>query len=211
MRLVVRPIETWPGALTPERDREPSRFRARWQATVDLLGREVANLDGDEVVLQAAVTERDCRIDGWIRAGATPSHPGVIVSFESRHGPLRYWTDRFGWGGPSHLPAWQANVRAIALGLEALRSVDRYGIGRAGEQYVGYRALGAGPGEDHQPMTRDEALWMLARHSGMTRPDVAECPDKAYRLAAHDLHPDRGGDPDDFRRLGEARRLVEAR
>ncbi len=207
MRLSVRPIETWPGDLTPEAEREPSRFRANWLATVELLGREVANLDGEEVVLQAAVRERDCRIDGWIRADAVPSHPGVIVSFDSRHGPLRYWTDRFGWGGQRHLPGWQANVRAIALGLEALRSVDRYGIARAGEQYVGYRQLTAGAAS---PMTRDEALWMLARHSGMTRPEVAENPAKAYRSAAHELHPDRGGDPEDFRRLRRARELVEA-
>lgn len=35
---------------------------------------------------------------------------------------------------------WQHNVRSIALGLEALRAVDRYGISRRGEQYAGFRA-----------------------------------------------------------------------
>jgi hypothetical protein len=35
---------------------------------------------------------------------------------------------------------WQHNVRSIALGLAALRAVDRYGISRRGEQYAGYRA-----------------------------------------------------------------------
>lgn len=40
---------------------------------------------------------------------------------------------------------WQHNVRSIALGLEALRAVDRYGISRRGEQYAGFRgALPAG-------------------------------------------------------------------
>jgi hypothetical protein len=40
---------------------------------------------------------------------------------------------------------WQHNVRSIALGLEALRAVDRYGITRKGEQYAGFRAaLSAG-------------------------------------------------------------------
>lgn len=34
---------------------------------------------------------------------------------------------------------WQHNVRSIALGLEALRAVDRYGISRRGEQYAGFR------------------------------------------------------------------------
>jgi len=35
---------------------------------------------------------------------------------------------------------WQHNVRSIALGLQALRAVDRYGISRRGEQYSGFRA-----------------------------------------------------------------------
>lgn len=35
---------------------------------------------------------------------------------------------------------WQHNVRSIALGLEALRAVDRYGITRRGQQYAGFRA-----------------------------------------------------------------------
>jgi hypothetical protein len=35
---------------------------------------------------------------------------------------------------------WQHNIRSIALGLEALRAVDRYGISRRGEQYAGFRA-----------------------------------------------------------------------
>lgn len=35
---------------------------------------------------------------------------------------------------------WQHNVRSIALGLQALRAVDRYGISRRGEQYAGFKA-----------------------------------------------------------------------
>lgn len=35
---------------------------------------------------------------------------------------------------------WEHNVRSIALGLQALRAVDRYGISRRGEQYAGFRA-----------------------------------------------------------------------
>lgn len=41
---------------------------------------------------------------------------------------------------------WQHNIRSIALGLEALRAVDRYGISRRGEQYAGFRAA-LTPGE----------------------------------------------------------------
>jgi hypothetical protein len=34
---------------------------------------------------------------------------------------------------------WQDNLRAVALGLEALRRVERYGIAQRGEQYAGWR------------------------------------------------------------------------
>lgn len=38
---------------------------------------------------------------------------------------------------------WQDNLRAIALGLEALRKVERYGITRGTEQYTGWKMLTA--------------------------------------------------------------------
>jgi hypothetical protein len=60
-----------------------------------------------------------------------------VVAFNARaiRGAPRllYACDRF-W-------RWQHNLRAIALGLEALRLVERYGIGDAHQQYAGYRAL----------------------------------------------------------------------
>ena len=59
-----------------------------------------------------------------------------MVAFESKHGPLKYATDVF-----DH---WHANLRAIALGLEALRKVERYGITQRGEQYTGFRTWNSG-------------------------------------------------------------------
>lgn len=41
---------------------------------------------------------------------------------------------------------WQHNVRSIALALQALRAVDRYGVTRRAEQYRGWGKLPA-PGE----------------------------------------------------------------
>ena len=36
-RLIARPIDAWPGQLTPDHDRELARFSAPWSDTVDLL------------------------------------------------------------------------------------------------------------------------------------------------------------------------------
>jgi hypothetical protein len=78
-------------------------------------------------VLQVDLAERDIRVDGLPRSNARyGSHPGAIVSFDSRRGPLRYATDEF--------TEWKANLRAVALSLKALRDVDRYGVSKRGEQ-----------------------------------------------------------------------------
>ena len=213
--LIARPIgDDWPGELTPDDERKFSRFDASWSATVDLLCREVEMLGGDEVVLQLAISERDCRNDGWIRADARPAHPGAIVSFESRHGPLRYSTDRFkgtGYGG--RLPSWQANVRAIALGLEALRTVDRYGIGHGGEQYRGWNALPpATPmGAAMTAETAAQILIDVTDAWDLQAPEVignADLIQQLYRSAAAATHPDRGGDPAEFRRVTDARDIL---
>lgn len=219
MRLIARPIDEWPDRhLTPDSARSFSRFSASWTDTVDILDRELHHLGASEAVLQLAITERECRLDGWIRANAKPEHPGVIISFESVHGPLRYWTDEFKWGGSGHLPGWQANVRAIALGLEALRKVDRYGIARRGEQYRGWNALPPGTPMPPGKMTVDEAVEVLidagsaieirtgeARDLVRTDPTVIG---NLYRAAARLHHPDAGGDPAMFRRITEARDLL---
>src|SRR5690606_5164123 len=87
--------------------------------------------------------EDDIRLDGLPRANARPGHQGVVLAFDSKYGPLKYATDTF--------DRWQDNLRAIALGLESLRRVDRYGITKRGEQYTGWRQLPAG-GESEPPM-----------------------------------------------------------
>lgn len=48
-------------------------------------------------------------------------------------------TDLFCGAGSLH-----ANLHAIALGLEALRAVDRHGITSSAEQYAGFAQLTAG-------------------------------------------------------------------
>ena len=177
MNVRFRPITLWPAEFAGPREwTDP--FRAGWSATLDKLQFELEKLGASEVVIEAFFSESEIRLDGWPRSGARPSKPGVIVSFDSRHGPLRYGTERY--------PTYQANVRAIALGLEALRKVDRYGIGKRGEQSQGWKALGAGGGD-------------VERGRELIREHGSE------RAALMATHPDRGGDPDDFRAVQAAR------
>jgi hypothetical protein len=202
--MVFRPLLAWPGE--PTRCRKASQFSSPYPATLELLERELGMLGARDAVLQLALTEADIRTDGLPRANARPAHPGVVVSFESRHGPLQYATDVF--------DDWRDNLRAIALSLEALRRVDRYGISKRGEQYTGWRALPAG-GNGHQ-RDRSESARFILRCAGLADDEVnvagvldGTSLHAVYRLAARRAHPDAGGSNAAFSELEQARRAVE--
>jgi hypothetical protein len=185
-----KPIERWPGKLELPFNRRHSPFRTAWSNTLDLLDREIANLRGKQVVIQMALTDADIRLDGRPRAQARPEHPGVIVSFNSKWGPIQYATDAF--------HDWQDNVRAIALSLEALRKVDRYGVSKRGEQYTGWKALPPGSATEQEQaledMTREEAEEIIGEFGGGRVNDALKA-----------THPDHGGDPEDFAKVQRAR------
>lgn len=152
-----RPLQ-WDRPRTPV-DQRRSRwpFKAGWSDTLNLLQRELGYLDARNCVLEADFREYDLRQDGMPRANARqPDFPGVRIAFDSKHGPLVYATDTHDF--------WQHNVRAIALSLEALRSVDRYGVTKRAEQYTGWKAIGSGPtAMPAGPMSREEAAKHIAQ------------------------------------------------
>lgn len=163
-----------------------SPFRASWSATVEMLADELRHHGAQRTVLEVDIRERDLRLDGLPRANVTAGSPGVVLSFEatrvSGRPHLRYEVATF--------TDWQDNVRAVAMGLRALRAVDRYGVTRRGEQYAGWKQLPAGVGTDGN-VDRGRAL--IAAAGG----DV--------KAALHAAHPDHDGDPDDFRDVIAAR------
>lgn len=186
--ITFRPIDEWPGEMTRNRRRAP--FRTTWGTTIKLLERELSMLGARLVVFQIAVDERDLRIDGKPRAQARATHPGVILAFESKWGPLKYAVDAF--------DRWEDNVRAIALAMEALRKVDRYGVTKRGEQYTGWKALPVSTDPADAIQTREQAHDYLQQRWGG---DV--------KKALMETHPDRGGDSDEFRRVTRARELTK--
>lgn len=213
MQYTVRPISdrTW---LNPGR-RTRSRFTASWTDTLTLLCREVDALRGRDVVLEIDVEEKHIRRDGKIRADARPTDPGVVVAFESKHGPLLYRCDSYNrpaWGARD-IPVWQANVRAIALTLEALRAVDRYGATETGQQYAGFKALPAGRAMPASHMTSDYARRLVLALAGEDEwphhPDTVRVVLKRARRAAHPDH--NGGDHSEWDELEQAATVLGIR
>lgn len=196
--LTVDPIGEWPGTLTVARRR--SDFASTWTQTLELLDRETRMLGRKNVRLQVAIPPQHFRLDGRPRTTAKAEHPGVILTLDSRHGALSYPCDTF--------DGWQDNVRAIALALEALRKVDRYGVTRGGEQYRGFLALDAAPALSVHEAWR--LLWGAAGYdvatvpTGMSPRIAAEVVRKAKRRT----HPDTGGNAEAFPRVTEAERFL---
>ena len=193
MNYTTRPLSdrTW---LRPSGTRQQSRFDSTWTSTLDLLSREIDHLDGRQVVLEVDVPDRGIRIDGQLRADARAETPAVVVAFESKHGPMQYRCDRFVEPSWRRGVDWQQNVRAIALTLEALRAVDRYGAVDTGQQYAGFKALPAGRSMPASHMTRQRAIAILASYVGVP-PDhlnlEAESLRSTWRRARREAHPDR--------------------
>lgn len=205
--LKVGPIGEWPGSLS--RERRVSNFSATLTHTLRLLDREIYNLvdtkaQQDSAELLIAIPAGAFRIDGRPYANAKAEHPGVIFSIESRHGHLSYPCDTF--------TTWQDNLRAIALALEALRKVDRYGVTKRGEQYRGFLALEstAAPAGF---ATADDALTFLGKYTGLGLAEmksIVGAPARALRRAQRETHPDAGGDAATFQRVSLAEAKLRA-
>ena len=184
MQYTFRPLPGWP--YPPTKPRKAAKFKVRrqgadgyvrqvrtpWVQTLADLDAEIRWLAGKDVMFGVGLSARDIRLDGMPRADARPfNHPGVEISFDSKFGRLTYATDQF--------TDWQDNVRAIALSLEALRAVDRYGVSKRGQQYAGWAQLTAGAPDPERGR-------VLVEHAG------------SLAKAMFQYHPDHGGDQRDM-------------
>jgi hypothetical protein len=186
-----RPL-VWTGPRTPVgKRRSRYTFKAGWQDTLYKLEYELDQLKATEIVIEADFREDQIRIDGWPKSNQAPIYAGVKVSFNTPNlGRLEYATDVCEF--------WQHNVRSIALGLEALRAVDRYGITSGRQQYTGFKALPSANGD-----RRPAAVWVakLVYEVGESQRTAVttllsgshEDRRKIINMAKRKAHPDTGG------------------
>jgi hypothetical protein len=214
-------MRKWPGELRAGAGRWRPPFKAGWTETLKLLDRELERVGAREATIEIALHEMQfSRRTGLPFADADPPHPGVVVRFaklvKTRQGktmlPLVFKCDTYS--------TWKGNLRAIAIALEDLRRIDRYGVtSEAGDQWAGFKSL-PGPGPAHDAIaTVEQAAAFLADASVDFRgrrqaviDDPAARRD-AYRLAAAAVHPDayRGADgPELWARLQAAKALLDA-
>jgi hypothetical protein len=92
------------------------------------------------------------------------------------------------------------NLAAIAHHIEALRAVDRYGVGFLEQAFAGYTALPPAVGHDWRQT-------LGFRSDELVSPKVIEA---RFRERAKRAHPDVGGDPREMARLNAARDVALA-
>lgn len=193
------------------RQRRHSPFKATFSATLKALEKELRHLGAKDVVIEADCERDQLRLDGLLRVGARLRSPGIVLSFNSKSGPLRFPCDTY----MSH----ESNLRAITLSLAALRTVDRYGVTKKAEQYQGWQAL---PPTNTEEFTSPEAAivsilhfanathlkpaTILAEANAQLRSDMIR---EVWKVAMKKNHPDTGGDPQAAATINRAMQYLE--
>lgn len=181
-------------------------LRANWSKAFTKLRYELARIKATDVVLEAGYKPTQLRNDGWPMATASPEHSAVRVWFKAKRQSLCFQYD--GWRDV------EMNVYMIALTLERLRAVERYGCTQSDEQYRGWSQLPPGTGKG--PIVADEfgsangARLFLAETAGVPlHRDVIDA--DLYRAAARRAHPDQGGTNELMAKVNRAKEYIENR
>lgn len=137
---------------------------------------ELERLGAKGAVLSTNVS---LRLDGRPRSDEAPRDPGVAVYFSFKGKATVLAADRY--------LTVADNIAAIAGHIEALRRIERYGVGTIEQALAGYRSLPADTA----------ANWRAVFGFAVDKTPTLEQLDTAYKDAAKKHHPDRPGGSDE--------------
>ena len=195
---------------TPLRERKRAAFRRTITKDEQVVRNNVATTERRHITSAVTIAAAIDRLEAeLLRLGATdpilstnvalgmrgmplsvvkePGDPGAAVYVRLLGKDLVFASDR--WDRVAD------NITAIAQHIDALRRIDRYGVGRVEQAFAGYAAL---------PPSADD--WRLVL--GVGEYATVEQVDAAFLEKAKSLHPDVGGSHDDMARLTAARDLA---
>lgn len=184
---------SWPAGWPRVRWRQEAKFgtgtsgggkrKATVAEAINRLQGELDRLGAQAVVLSTNV---ELRLDGLPRSDrAPPADPGVAIYFKLKGRDIALACDKW-----DRVPD---NVIALAKHIEAMRGMDRWGVGSVEQAFRGYEALPA-----------PDPWWVTLGLDGPTR--SREEISAAYRRVSSLAHPDRpGGSHDRMARVNAAR------
>lgn len=155
-------------------------------AAIDRLEGELRRLGAEDVLLSTNVP---LSLRGMpLSVPKEPADPGAAVYITLHRKPLVFASDK--WDRVAD------NIAAIAQHIDALRRIDRYGVGSLDQAFAGYAAL---------PQSVVEQSWRAVlgyEPSAMPKPEEIE---DRFRQLARQHHPDVGGEHDMMSALSIAR------
>lgn len=185
----------WPSYVPRTKDhaRKRAAFKSPRQGTypgpktmaaaLSSLQAQMDNLAGaSQMVLSSNVV---LRLDGFPRSDqAKPKDPGAALYLNRNGKRLCFPCDKW--------ERVEDNIYAIAMHLDAMRGMERWGVGTTEQAFAGYKALSAG-----------EDWWDVL---GCSEHSEVEQINSAYWKLAQIAHPDKpGGSSDAMARLNKAR------
>jgi hypothetical protein len=120
-------------------------------------------------------TNVELRLDGRPRSDIEPTDRGVACYFVFKGRATVFACDK--WDRVAD------NIAAIAAHIDALRRIERYGVGSLEQALAGYKSLPADTAADWR------SVFGFPPGSAPSRDQL----DSAYKAAARVHHPDRGG------------------
>jgi len=182
----------WPDGRprTAHHNRRHARFKTSFASARSNLIREIKLLGGDGMIFSSDIPRRQ---DGLPYADAKPKSgdPGIACYFKRNGKQLCFACDCY--------LTVDDNMQAIALTIQALRGIARWGTGDMMESaFRGFTAL---------PERASSSWWETL---GVTINASSEQVKNAYRILVKKHHPDMGGDAELFRRIQEAYQQFES-
>lgn len=185
---------SWPVGYPRTAHRRQSSFGTRSSAFAskrptfarvrDLLSAELERLGASKIVLS---TNLGLQLDGLPRSGQSmPGDPGVAVYFQLKGKALVLPSDKW--------DRVECNLMALVKHIEALRGLDRWGVGTVERNFAGYQAL---------PEKGQGLQWY--DHLKVPPDAPAELIEQSFKQLAKIAHPDAGGTLDRWHQLHEAR------
>lgn len=184
----------WPTGRSRTTDRQVARFATNTRGgyfgrrshsvseCIDAIVHELDLMGADETQLVVSTNLR-LGARGWpLSNQSAPRDPGAAIYFYFNRKPVCLACDQ--WAKV------EDNLWAVALTLEAMRGIDRWGAAQLEATFTGYAALPA-----------PEAWWQVL---GVPQNADADTIQTAYRQLAKEHHPDKGGSDAAMARINAA-------
>ena len=183
----------WSRTRSQNRQRAPFRRAKRQLSVSDGIDRLIGELDRLGATREVLSTNVELRLDGLPRSNQPePSDPGAAVYFKLSGKDRCLACDR--WNRVAD------NIASIAQHIDALRRIERYGVGTIEQAFTGYTALPAQAGPN------GIGPWRLILGFDADAIVTADRIKTAHRHLALALHPDTAvGDSESMIRLNLAR------